>query len=213
MPSSDVDAPTPHPAHPPTAALSMEGPQDSSSSNQSHFDSVQSSDTPWSFPNHFPPTFESHDFAAAQADTTQDDATDVQLANDPGIGAQDDRTMTPGHGGHEVSSPSKVSAAGHWDLAGFRLSMEDAEVPCDDDDPKAVGRVSDANLAIIKEEFLEVQKRAKEVAKKTGLSHGQVLQHWSTGGGRTHTKLNAWNLYSAYFRDHEKQELSRLPER
>ena len=81
------------------------------------------------------------------------------------------------------------------------------------DDVKAVGRVSAANLTIIKEEFAEVQKRAQAIAEKTGMSPAQVLQYWSISGTRTHSKRNAWNLYGSYFREHEEEELSRLSER
>lgn len=102
----------------------------------------------------------------------------------------------------------RASAADLWDLPGSQLS---ADLDADSDhDLKAVGRVSAANLAIIKEEFVEVQKRAKAVAEKTGMSPAQVLQYWSTVATRTHLKRNRWNLYSSYFRENEKQELSQL---
>lgn len=103
-----------------------------------------------------------------------------------------------------------------WGPMGSRLSPDLEAINEDmgtDSDNKAAGRVSAASLAIIKEEFVEVQNRAKAVAEKTGLSPARVLQYWSTITTRTHLKRNAWNLYNSYFSAYEDEELSRLPER
>lgn len=130
-----------------------------------------------------------------------DDLWGVQLGNDSGVA--------------DALSVDHASAADLWDLPGSRLpadlDAQDEDMDFDHD-LKAVGRVSAANLAIIKEEFAGVQKRAKVVAEKTGMSSAQILQYWSTVATRTHSKRNAWNLYSSYFSENEKEELSRLSE-
>ena len=67
-----------------------------------------------------------------------------------------------------------------WGPMGSRLSPDLEAINEDmgtDSDNKAAGRVSAASLAIIKEEFVEVQNRAKAVAEKTGLSPARVLQY------------------------------------
>ena len=103
------------------------------------------------------------------------------------------------------------------------LELDDYDVlgDVDDDDTNdydsedsggaaAMGRISDANAAIIKAGYLEVQNAAKDVATRTGLSVSQVFKQWSLGHRRKHVGLNHWNLYSKYFKDNEKQELARL---
>ena len=81
----------------------------------------------------------------------------------------------------------------------------------DSDGAAAIGRISDVNVAIIKTGYLEVQKAAKDVAARTGLSVSQVFKQWSLTHRRKHVGLNHWNLYSKYFKDNEKRELARLP--
>ena len=81
----------------------------------------------------------------------------------------------------------------------------------DSDGTAAIGRISDVNVAIMKAGYLEVQKAAKDVAARTGLSVSQVFKQWSLTHRRKHVGLNHWNLYSKYFKDNEKQELARLP--
>ena len=121
-----------------------------------------------------------------------------------------------GEAGIGASNADLVSADGAWGPMGSRLSPDLDTIDEDmgsDNALKATGRVSAANFAIIKEEFFEVQKRAKAVAEKTGLSLAQILQYWSTVGARTHSKRNTWNLYNSYFSAFEEEELARLPER
>ena len=132
----------------------------------------------------------------------------LQPGNDSDVGAWN---MMSSEAGVDTSD---ALAADLLDVPGSQHSTDlDANEDTDSDcDLKATGRVSDANLAIIKDEFVEVQKRAKAVSEKTGMSLAQILQYWSTVGTRTHTKRNAWNLYSSYFREYEQEELSRLPE-
>ena len=57
---------------------------------------------------------------------------------------------------------------------------------------------------------MEVQRIAKEVASETGLSASQVFELWTSSNQRTHIKSNVWNMYGAYFKDHQEQELARL---
>lgn len=124
--------------------------------------------------------------------------------------------MTSDEAGTEALNMDLVSADDTWDLIESQFSADSDAVSDDiglDNDLKAVGRVSMANLAIIKAEFVEVQQRAKVVAEKTGMSPAQVLQYWSTAATRTHSKRNPWNIYSSYFREYEEEELSRLSER
>ena len=117
----------------------------------------------------------------------------------------------------EALNGSRASAIDAWEPTHSLPPAADSaardDIGLDEEDFNAVGRVSEANLTLIKDEFIEVQKRAKVIAEKTGLSSAQVLQHWSIAGARTHLKRNAWNLYSSYFSENEEEELSRLSER
>ena len=90
------------------------------------------------------------------------------------------------------------------------MDVDSTDNDTEDDSTTAIGRISDANTAMIKAGYLEVQKVAKGVASKTGLSVSQVFKQWSLGDRRKHVRLNYWNLYSKYFKDNEKQELARL---
>ena len=159
--------------------------------------------------------FPSNDFAAAPSEALSDHSWGVQAGHDAGVGARGDWTTTSGETGADALSTSHASATHLREFPGSQLpadldSVEDTDSDCD---LNAIGRVSAASLALIKDEFIEVQKRARAVAEKTGMSPAQVLQYWSTVGTRTHIKRNAWNLYSSYFRENEQEELSRLPER
>lgn len=71
-----------------------------------------------------------------------------------------------------------------WSVHGATSDAQDTSDGDDGDDDmeedsKAVGRVSLANLEIVKEAFVEVQARAKQVATQTGLSPSQVLDLWN----------------------------------
>ena len=197
--------------------IALEGAGNLIPAKQPSFDSLsgQPSDTLWSFPRNYTPTFSSSGFAATPSEALNNNSWNVQACDGIGAEANGDWTMITGETGLEPSSPSRSSDVDAWDLAGSRLSAgPDAfEEMGFGNDLKAVGRTSEASLSIIKEEFIEVQKRAKAVAEKTGLSTAQILQYWSTISTRTHSKRNAWNLYSSYFREHEEEELSRLSER
>lgn len=198
-------------SYPPAAAtptdayltIASEGSSSLSTSKQPALGSLpeQRSDTLWNFPQDYAPTFSSHIFSTAPSETS----VDVQLGNDLVVGASNDWSMTSGG----ALNTDLISADDAWDPTGRGLSPDTDAV----NDLNATGRVSAANLAIIKEEFVEVQKRAKAVAEKTGLSTTQVLEYWSTVGTRTHSKRNMWNLYNSYFTANEEEELSRLPER
>ena len=197
--------------------VASEGSRGLIPAEQSPFDSLSgpSSNTLWSFPQDYTPAFSSNGFAAARLEALDDNSWGVQQGDNTGIEANGDWNVMLGETGVEASSPSQASAIDAWDQAGSRLSA-DSDAYEDmgfEDDLKAVGRPSDANLSILKQEFIEVQKRAKAVAEETGMSPAQVLQYWSTASTRTHSKRNMWNLYGAYFRENEEQELSRLSER
>ena len=172
------------------------------------------SDTFWTFPQTFPPTFPPNGFSSAPSGVLGGNPMSVQPGNDSEVGACSDWDMMSSEAGVDASSTSHALATNLLDLPGSHHSTDlDANEDTDSDcDIKAIGRVSTANLAIIKDEFIEVQKRAKAISEKTGMSPAQILQYWSTVGTRTHTKRNAWNLYSSYFREFEQEELSRLPE-
>ena len=75
---------------------------------------------------------------------------------------------------------------------------------------KTPGRISDANHRLIKEGFKAAVKLAADVASKTGLTTGQVLDQWSVSRAGKHLKNNMWNAYAKYFKAHTKQELARL---
>ena len=90
------------------------------------------------------------------------------------------------------------------------LSKDDGVVVDAEDDLKAVGRISDANLTLINHAFDEILTKAKSIAARTGLSTSQVFDQWTTMQNRKHVKKNLWNLYGAYFKDNEKQELARI---
>lgn len=200
-----------------SSRIASEGSRNLYPVNQPSFDSLSAepSDILWSFPQDYPPTFSSNGFTAAPSEALNDKPWGLQSSNDTDVEADGNSTMMSGETGLEASSPVHASAVDAWELADSRLSadsdaFEETEF---DSELKAVGRTSEANLSIIKQEFIEVQKRAKAVAEKTGMSPAQVLQYWSTIGTRTHSKRNSWNLYSSYFRDNEEEELSRLSER
>ncbi len=77
-------------------------------------------------------------------------------------------------------------------------------------DTKAVGRVSKANKAIIKNSFNEVIDIARQASKQTGLSVGQVYDQWNGKRTRHNIKSNKWNSYQVYNREHAAQERARL---
>ena len=79
--------------------------------------------------------------------------------------------------------------------------------------PRKPGRVSEENLALVEEGFAEVLARAQSLADQTGLSVAQVFDLWHTSNEHRHTKPNWWNLYSAYFKNHEQEEMERLGRR
>ena len=83
----------------------------------------------------------------------------------------------------------------------------------DDDGQPAMGRISKGDWDVIKEGLAEVQRLANVVAAKTGLSSSQVFKQWTLASRRTHVGRNTWNLYSKYFKDHQKEELARLEDR
>ncbi|EJF60373.1 hypothetical protein DICSQDRAFT_171095 [Dichomitus squalens LYAD-421 SS1] len=89
---------------------------------------------------------------------------------------------------------------------------EDDEDVEEGDGPNATGRISEASLERVRDGLIQVQKSAKDIAAETGLSLSQVFDRWMSTSQRTHTKRNPWNLYSAYFKDNEEQELARLRE-
>ena len=101
-----------------------------------------------------------------------------------------------------------------WDIPSDNGGDQDSDEDCDDDDDhddsRASGRLSEVNIEILKNGFKTVQQIAQDVAAKTGLSPAQVFDHWTSANTRKHVKWNMWNLYGAYFKDHEKQELARL---
>ena len=100
-------------------------------------------------------------------------------------------------------------SVGGSDLAEF--ADEEGEDDEDGSDhPNASGRISDVNLALVKDGFLEVMKLAKTVSQKTGLSTSQIFKQWFSINRRKHVRSNLWNLYAKYFKDNEKQELARL---
>ena len=207
----------PLPSSPTVSSIALGGSRDLSPSKQPGVDSFprQPLNTPWTFPQNYPPVFPTNDFSIAPPEASSGYSLGVQSGDDAGIGGRSDWTMVSGQTGVDAPSTSHVSTTRFCDLPDSQLSVDldaDGDADCSSDQ-NAIGRVSAASLALIKEEFVEVQKRAKAVAEKTGMSPAQVLQHWSTAGARTHIKRNAWNLYSSYFRENEKEELLRLPER
>ena len=176
----------------------------------------QPSEALWNFPPDYTPTFSSAGFVAAPSQALNDKSWGVHPGHDLGVGIDGGCTTMSRGMDVKALSGSHVSATDTWEPVGPLLSATDSDAHDDiefDEDVNAVGRISAANLTILKDEFIEVQKRAKVVAEKTGLSSAQVLEHWSIAGARTHSKRNAWNLYNSYFRENEEEELSRLSER
>lgn len=83
----------------------------------------------------------------------------------------------------------------------------------DDDGPGSLGFTSDANLDLMTQEFGKVMDLAQAVTSKTCVSVSQVFDHWTSTNTCKHVEWNLWNMYVAYFKDHEEQELALLPER
>ncbi|KAI1784324.1 hypothetical protein LXA43DRAFT_1066862 [Ganoderma leucocontextum] len=106
-----------------------------------------------------------------------------------------------------ASLPEAADSVDPWFMPGADSGGEDEG---DGGDQKAIGRISDANLKVVRDGFAEVQVLAKGVAAKTGLSASQVFDLWASTNQRTHVKSNPWNLYSSYFKDHQEEELARL---
>ena len=91
------------------------------------------------------------------------------------------------------------------------VGSQSDEIVDGEDQPRATGRISDANLAIVEEAFVKVQELAKDTAAKTKLSPSQVIDLWTSSNQRTHVKANMWNLYGSYFKENQEEELGRLP--
>ena len=108
---------------------------------------------------------------------------------------------------HADAQPSKVLEPSSLSGVGSQLdAIVDGE-----DEPRATGRISDANLAIVEDAFVKVQELAKDTAAKTKLSPSQVIDLWTSSNQRTHVKANMWNLYGSYFKENQEEELGRLP--
>ncbi|KAI0694779.1 hypothetical protein C8Q76DRAFT_634391 [Earliella scabrosa] len=80
----------------------------------------------------------------------------------------------------------------------------------DDDEARAPGRISNANLDILADGLQETIKIAKDVSAKTGLAVGQIFDQWSIARSRTHLHKNMWNVYERYYKVNALEELSRV---
>ena len=100
-----------------------------------------------------------------------------------------------------------ASAAADFDESIF---LELADLVPDDEEARAPGRISNANLDILADGFRETIKIAKDVSAKTGLAVGQIFDQWSIARSRMHIQKNMWNVYERYYKVHALERCSRV---
>jgi hypothetical protein len=77
-------------------------------------------------------------------------------------------------------------------------------------EPPVVGRRSAETNATLDAGFAAVDQALLELSRTTGMPMHQVINLFMKSRGRTASTINYWNLYSNYFKDKAKQELTRL---
>ncbi|KAG1853449.1 hypothetical protein DFJ58DRAFT_728198 [Suillus subalutaceus] len=110
----------------------------------------------------------------------------------------DTRTLTPG--------PSQQLDLSHYSPAAIvneRFPEEAEELP-------VVGRRSAETNTALDAGFTTVDQTLLELSRSTMMPVHQVLNLFMKSRGCNTSSINYWNLYSNYFKDNSKQELTRL---
>ncbi|KAG1843343.1 hypothetical protein DFJ58DRAFT_731632 [Suillus subalutaceus] len=127
--------------------------------------------------------------------------TPLKDMNDPSVPTA--HTPSPG--------PSQQLDMSHYspDSNNHERFPEESLTSCSEELP-VVGRRSAETNAALDAGFAAINQNLLELSRSTAMPMNQVINLFMKSRGCTASSINYWNLYSNYFKDNSKQELTRL---